>query len=199
VARDSVLGIVVYARRGDRDAFDQEEITLGDQLAARAATAIENAQLYLREHRTLVARQEALREANAAQERLALVNAASTRIGSTLDLAQTAQELAEVAVPRLADTVVVEVLESLIRGEREARTDNSAVLRRLAFLSDPASAMDPIASVGAVDRFLPTSPYAWCLANRRPVLVPRMDERGMAWFADDPRRRPSARPPSTAT
>ena len=192
VARDSVLGLVVYARRADRDAFDWEDNALGDQLAARAATAIENAQLYLREHRTLVARQQALREAHAAQERLALLNEASTRIGSTLDLTQTALELAEVATPRLADTVVVEVLESLVRGEEvTGAADRSAVLRRLAFHSDPASAMDPVAPVGDVHRFQPTSPYAWSLANRRPVLVPRMDESGMKWFTDDPVRQAS--------
>ncbi|QMU68825.1 SpoIIE family protein phosphatase [Streptacidiphilus sp. P02-A3a] len=192
VARESVLGLVVYARRADRDAFDWEDNALGDELTARAATAIENAQLYLREHRTLVTRQQALHEANAAQERLALVNDASTRIGSTLDLAQTALELAEVATPRLADTVVVEVLESLIRGaEASPVADRSAVLRRLAFHSDPASGMTPVAPVGDVHRFQPTSPYAWSLANRRPVLVPRMEDGGTKWYADDPLRRAS--------
>jgi len=191
VARGAVLGMVVYSRRDDRDAFDGDDITLGDELAARAAAAIENAQLYLREHKTLVARQQALREANAAQERLALVNEASTRIGSTLDLSQTALELAEVATPQFADTVVVEVLEELIRGEEVAGTDRLAVLRRLAFHSDPASGMEPVAPVGDVHRFRPTTPYAWCLANRRPVLIPRMDEKGLRWFVDDPLRRAS--------
>jgi len=191
VARGSVLGMVVYSRRDERDAFDGEDITLGDELAARAAAAIENAQLYLREHRTLVARQQALREANAAQERLALVNEASTRIGSTLDLSQTALELAEVATPQLADTVVVEVLDALIRGEEPSEADRSAVLRRLAFHTDPASGMRPVFQVGEVHRFQPTSPYAWCLANRRPVLVPRMDDKGMKWFVDEPLRQAS--------
>jgi PAS domain S-box-containing protein len=196
VARGAVLGMVVYSRRDERDAFDGEDITLGDELAARAAAAIENAQLYLREHKTLVARQQALREANAAQERLALVNEASTRIGSTLDLSQTALELAEVATPQLADTVVVEVLESLVRGEEPGdepgRTDRSAVLRRLAFHNDPASGMEPLYPVGDVLHFPPTTPYAWCLANRRPVLIPRLDDdKGMKWFVDDPQRQAS--------
>ncbi|MER8103944.1 SpoIIE family protein phosphatase [Kitasatospora sp. NPDC094016] len=195
VARGTTLGMVVYSRRGDRESFAEADITLGDELASRAAVAIDNARLYLRQHQTVLARQQALREAKAAQERLALVNVASTRIGTTLDLAQTAQELAEVATPRLADSVVVEVLEDLVRGEREARApaDGSALLRRMAFHSVPGSTLRPVARLGGVHRFVPGTPYAWSLAHRRPVLVPRMDAEGMAWFADDPVRAAAVR------
>ncbi|MER7752318.1 SpoIIE family protein phosphatase [Kitasatospora sp. NPDC097643] len=195
VARGTTLGMIVYSRRGERESFAEADITLGDELASRAAVAIDNARLYLRQHQTVLARQQALREAKAAQERLALVNVASTRIGTTLDLAQTAQELAEVATPRLADTVVVEVLEDLVRGEREARApaDGSALLRRMAFHSVHGSTMAPIARLGGVHRFQPGSPYAWSLAHRKPVLVPRMDEEGLAWFADDPVRTAAVR------
>ncbi|WP_195910979.1 SpoIIE family protein phosphatase [Streptomyces kaniharaensis] len=195
VARGTTLGMIVYSRRGARESFAEADITLGDELASRAAVAIDNARLYLRQHQTVLARQQALREAKAAQERLALVNVASTRIGTTLDLAQTAQELAEVATPRLADTVVVEVLEDLVHGEREARPqpDSSAVLRRMAFHSVHGSTLKPIDRLGGVHRFVPGSPYAWSLANRKPVLVPRMDEAGMAWFADDPVRSAAVR------
>ncbi|KJY32315.1 hypothetical protein VR45_22900, partial [Streptomyces sp. NRRL S-495] len=144
----------------------------------------------LRQHQIVLARQQALREAKAAQERLALVNVASARIGTTLDLAQTAEELAAVATPRLADTVVVEVLDDLVRGEREARPsgDGSALLRRMAFHSADRSTLRPIDRSGGVHRFPASSPYAWALRHRRPVLVPRMDEAGMAWFRDDPVR-----------
>ncbi|MEU1422953.1 SpoIIE family protein phosphatase [Kitasatospora sp. NPDC005751] len=195
VARGTTLGMVVYSRRGEREAFAEADITLGDELASRAAVAIDNARLYLRQHQTVLARQQALREAKAAQERLALVNVASARIGTTLDLAQTAKELAEVATPRLADTVVVEVLDDLVRGEREVRApaDGSAVLRRMAFHSAHGSTLEPIDRTGGVQRFAPGSPYAWSLAHRKPVLVPRMDEEGMAWFADDPVRTAAAR------
>jgi PAS domain S-box-containing protein len=193
VARGTVLGMVVYSRRGDREAFEQEDITLGDELSSRAAVAIDNARLYLREHGTVVARQQALREANAARERLALVNEASTRIGTTLDLAHTAQELAEVAASGLADAVVVEVLDTLVSGEHGPEeapgpADRSALLRRLAFHTVDDSRMSPVAPVGDVHRFHPSTPYAWCLTHRRPVLVPQMDAQGLGWFADDPVR-----------
>ncbi|MFB6890944.1 SpoIIE family protein phosphatase [Kitasatospora sp. NPDC056327] len=190
VARGTTLGMIVYSRRGERESFAEADITLGDELASRAAVALDNARLYLRQHRTVLARQQALREARAAQERLALVNAASTRIGTTLDLTRTAQELAEVAAPRLADTVVVEVLDDLVRGEREARrsADGSALLRRMAFHSAHRSTLRPIDRTGGVHRFAASSPYAWALTHRKPVLVPRMDAAGMAWFRDDPVR-----------
>ncbi|WP_370149975.1 SpoIIE family protein phosphatase [Streptacidiphilus sp. EB129] len=189
VARGSVLGMVVYSRRGDREAFEQEDINVGDELASRAAVAIDNARLYLREHATVVARQQALQEANAARARLAMVNEASARIGTTLDLTQTARELAEVATPALADAVVVEVVDALVRGEdTPTPADRSALLRRLAFHAVDNSRMVPIAPVGDVHRFHPTTPYAWCLMHRRPLLVPDLDAKALSWFADDPAR-----------
>ncbi|RKE17156.1 SpoIIE family protein phosphatase [Streptomyces sp. TLI_171] len=139
----------------------------------------------------ITSRFEAETAAAAAQDRLALLNEASTRIGTTLDLATTARELAETATPRLADTVVVEVLDDLVRGEAPSlpdRVDRSAVLRRLAFHTVPGSGMTPIAAEGTVQRFHPSTPYAWALSHGRPVLLPRTDEPSMSWFADDPVR-----------
>jgi PAS domain S-box-containing protein len=193
VARGTVLGMVVYLRRLDRKAFEDEDVTLGDELASRAAVAIDNARLYLREHQTLLARQLALQEANGARKRLALVNEASARIGTTLDLQRTAQELAEVASAGLADSVVVEILEDIVQddhGTIEPRgpADRSALLRRLGFHNAPGTGASPIAPLGSVHRFHPATPYAWCLAHRRPVLVPKLDERAMRWFDDDPVR-----------
>lgn len=48
-----------------------------------------------------------------ARKRLQLIAEAGTRIGSTLDVTRTAQELANVAVPALADFVSVDLLASL--------------------------------------------------------------------------------------
>ncbi len=194
VVRGAVLGMVVYSRRGGMEAFGEDDVTLGDELTSRAAVAVDNALLYRREHETGESRQQALRQANAARERLALINAASARIGTTLDLTQTARELAEVATPTLADTVVVEVVDALLRGEEvPGPPDRSALLRRLAFHTTDGAGMVPVAPVGDVHRFHPTTPYAWSLAHRRPVLVPRMDEEGLSWFAEDPIRNAASR------
>ncbi|MCG7208202.1 SpoIIE family protein phosphatase [Streptomyces arenae] len=52
-----------------------------------------------------------------ARRHLAVLNDASMRIGSTLDVVRTADELAEVAVGQFADYVTVDLLESVALGE----------------------------------------------------------------------------------
>ncbi|MEU0388633.1 SpoIIE family protein phosphatase [Streptomyces chartreusis] len=52
-----------------------------------------------------------------ARRRLAVLNDASLRIGSTLDVTRTAEELAEVAVSGFADFVTVDLLESVALGD----------------------------------------------------------------------------------
>ena len=196
VARGTVLGMVVYSRGHERADIGPEDGTLGDELASRAAAAIDNARLYLHQEQLAQAREQALTEARAAQERLALVNTASARIGTTLDLTQTARELAETASPRLADTVVVEVLDTLVRGAESSlphRADRSAVLRRMAFHTVPGSGMNPVAPVGSVHRFHPSTPYAWVLAHRRPLLLPELDAAALRWFDHDPERAAAVR------
>ena len=57
---------------------------------------------------------------------------ASVRIGTTLELERTAQELAEVAVPDLADVVIVDVLETVAAGAAPGvGLVGGATLRRL--------------------------------------------------------------------
>ncbi|WP_326607647.1 SpoIIE family protein phosphatase [Streptomyces sp. NBC_01799] len=52
-----------------------------------------------------------------ARERLAILGEASRRIGTTLDVMQTGQELADLAVPFLADYATVDLTESVPLGE----------------------------------------------------------------------------------
>lgn len=71
-------------------------------------------------------------EAEAGRRRLAMLSEASMRVGSSLDLERTAQELADLAVPRLADAVTVDVLDVLARGEDPGMgLTGGAALRRL--------------------------------------------------------------------
>ena len=65
----------------------------------------------------LVGEPEVGKYALAARRRLELLSEASTRIGTTLDVRRTAQELAEMAVPRLADFVTIDLPEAVLRGE----------------------------------------------------------------------------------
>ncbi|HYZ52534.1 MAG TPA: SpoIIE family protein phosphatase [Streptosporangiaceae bacterium] len=54
------------------------------------------------------------------QRRLALADEASARIGTTLDITRTAEELLEVAIPRLADVGAVDLLATVIDGDQHA-------------------------------------------------------------------------------
>ena len=56
-------------------------------------------------------------EQHAAQQRLLLLNKAGTRIGTTLDISHTAQQLADVAVPQLADFASIDLLTFLEHGD----------------------------------------------------------------------------------
>ncbi|MFF4255565.1 SpoIIE family protein phosphatase [Streptomyces sp. NPDC001663] len=70
------------------------------------------------------------------QWRLSMVNAASIRIGTTLDIARTTQELADLAIEDFADLVTVDLLDSALDGHDTLLDDTPAqgplVLRRIA-------------------------------------------------------------------
>ncbi|HEV2244520.1 MAG TPA: SpoIIE family protein phosphatase [Streptosporangiaceae bacterium] len=65
--------------------------------------------------------------------RLALADEASARIGTTLDITRTAEELLEVAIPRLADAGAVDLLATVIDGDQHAphAHDQKMRLRRV--------------------------------------------------------------------
>lgn len=75
--------------------------------------------------------QRAQAEAERARRRFALLAEAGTRIGTTLDLRQTAEEIVEVLVPQLADSADVQLLEAVLEPD-EAAASTRGVLRRLA-------------------------------------------------------------------
>ncbi|WP_411977842.1 SpoIIE family protein phosphatase [Streptomyces phaeochromogenes] len=67
-----------------------------------------------------------------ARRRLSLVNEATIRIGSTLDVSRTAQELADVGTDRFADFVTVDLLDSALQGEESEQEPTPLVFRRVA-------------------------------------------------------------------
>ncbi|MFJ6509968.1 SpoIIE family protein phosphatase [Streptomyces sp. NPDC091406] len=92
------------------------------------------------------------------QERLTLLVEAGRRIGTVLDVATTAEEIAEVAVPDFAATVRVDVTRAAVTGETAAvgsRADMS--LLRVAERSEPgATTPDPaLPDPGVSDPALP--------------------------------------------
>ncbi|WP_329317573.1 SpoIIE family protein phosphatase [Streptomyces sp. NBC_01262] len=134
---------------------------------------------------------ERVRQTNEVAEargRLAVIAEAGTRIGTTLDLTQTARELADVVVPRLADMAAVDVLDSVINGRSSSDSvmaaDGSAQFRALAVAAgndaDGISAADPI---GELASYGPTRLITKSVREGQSVLVRQVDSRTMRRIA----------------
>jgi serine phosphatase RsbU (regulator of sigma subunit)/anti-sigma regulatory factor (Ser/Thr protein kinase) len=128
-----------------------------------------------------------------ARERLAILSQASTRIGSTLDVMRTGQELADLAVPLLADYAVVDLAESVQFGEEPSTwigTTNGRppVMRRAGLASiRPGVPESPWARKETVT-VPPASPYAAVLRTGTSHLEPVLDTSATPWIDHDPVR-----------
>ncbi|RPF29542.1 serine phosphatase RsbU (regulator of sigma subunit) [Streptomyces sp. Ag109_G2-6] len=131
----------------------------------------------------LVGEPEVGKYAVAARRRLELLAEASSLIGTTLDVARTALELAETAVPRLADYVTVDLPESVLHGEESA--DPGAELHRTVVhgIRDDC----PFYPAGQHVRLLPGTPHMRCLTGGHPVLEPELGS-AAGWIAQNPER-----------
>ncbi|MFI9004399.1 SpoIIE family protein phosphatase [Streptomyces sp. NPDC053541] len=120
--------------------------------------------------------------AEVARGRLRLLYDAGTRIGTTLDVVRTAEELSEVAVPRFADFVTVELLDPVVRGEEPSGAYTE--MRRTALTG--VRAETPLQPVGDLIRFVvPTTPMASALQEGRAVIQPDLAA-AQGWRAQDP-------------
>ncbi|WP_228022885.1 SpoIIE family protein phosphatase, partial [Streptomyces acidicola] len=121
--------------------------------------------------------------AEGARERLRLLYEAGMRIGTTLDVVRTAEELAEVGTLRFADMVTVELAEPVVRGGEP--TEGGTEMRRTA--ARGVRQDSPLHSAGEVIRFAPTSPMASSMAGGRAVLEADLSAAD-GWRAQDPER-----------
>ncbi|MFJ5774178.1 SpoIIE family protein phosphatase [Streptomyces sp. NPDC093094] len=120
--------------------------------------------------------------ADLARERLALLYDAGVRIGGSLDVTRTAEELAELAVPRLADYVTVDLFDAVIGGEPP---ESGTELRRTASRGIRKDA--PLYPVGRRTRFVPSSPQGRALATGEAALEPRLGT-AHGWHEQDVER-----------
>ncbi|MEU2422152.1 SpoIIE family protein phosphatase [Streptomyces sp. NPDC007851] len=99
-----------------------------------------------------------------AQERLSLLVRAGKRIGASLDVRRTAAELADVAVPQLADEVLVDLPPAVIEG-RQPPTGSAPghSLLRMHGRTPEEFRTSPVS-------YPATSPQAQSLATSRPVV-----------------------------
>lgn len=123
-----------------------------------------------------------------ARERLAVLSEVSVRVGTTLDVATTAQEMADLMVGTLADFVTVDVLDALFRGVEPKPSAEGVELRRAAHQSVLPGSPESLVSPGDVDHFPVASPPARSLASGKASLHNVPDPAITAWQADDPAR-----------
>lgn len=121
--------------------------------------------------------------AQVARGRLKLLYEAGVRIGTTLDVERTAEELTEVAVPRFADIVTVDLLEAVRQGDEPA-AQSGWTMRRTAAEGGPEEGVYP---VGELIHFVPTTPQSRALENGRAALVADLT-RTDAWSDQDRER-----------
>lgn len=121
--------------------------------------------------------------ADVARGRLQLLYDASTRIGTTLDMRRTAEELTEVAVPRFADFATVELVESVLQGGEP--TGASTEMRRIAAAGIREDA--PLHPTGTLVSYVPGNPVAIGMVTGRPVLVEHL-ALAEGWRAQEPER-----------
>ncbi|MFB7222514.1 SpoIIE family protein phosphatase [Streptomyces sp. NPDC056227] len=119
--------------------------------------------------------------------RLLLLHTAGVRIGTTLDVTRTAEELAEVVVPRFADFASVDLAEPVLRGEEPSVPLGTVLnMRRTAAAGVRADHL-PFYPIGRVVGFVPTSPAALGLIHGHTMLVPDLSAEA-SWQGGDPER-----------
>ncbi|MEU0408476.1 SpoIIE family protein phosphatase [Streptomyces griseorubiginosus] len=123
-------------------------------------------------------------ERHRARQRLALLDRAGEHIGRGLDIRQTAQELADVAVPALADYITVDLLESVLRGAEPATTH--VPLLRAGQQSVNEGVPEAVVEVGEVAAYRPGSPPLRCLASGTSWREERLDPLAAEWATDIP-------------
>ncbi|MET9405003.1 SpoIIE family protein phosphatase [Streptomyces sp. NPDC002935] len=128
-------------------------------------------------------------ELHRARERLALLNDVSSHVGSTLDVTRTAQEMADIAVGRLADFISIDLLDSLLRGlEPRPSDDGSIGLCRVAQQSVLPGVPESVIQPGDIDYYPESSPPARCLLTGRSSLHRTLDAAVGSWQTADPER-----------
>ncbi len=154
---------IVSAKSGRR--YEQEDLALAEELARRAALAIENASLY-------EAEQSARAAAESAQQRLWFLAEANAVLSSSLDLETTLSRVAGLAVPWLADCCSVHMFPADEVEPRSAVTHvdpaKEALVRELHTRYPPRPGE--------------RHPIIEMMNAQTPVLVERIEDRNLADF-----------------
>jgi len=97
VARDRVLGVLTLVTAESGRVYGEDDLAFAEELARRAATAVENAGLF--------------RSALENEEQQRFLAEAGSALASSLDFTGTLQRVAHLAVPVFADWCIVDIVE----------------------------------------------------------------------------------------
>ncbi|MGW0769191.1 SpoIIE family protein phosphatase [Streptomyces sp. NPDC002676] len=125
-------------------------------------------------------------QASQTRRRLALIADGSARIGTTLEVDETARELAEVTVPEFADLAAVDVLDSVLDEHRPASDRGPALFRALAVKAAyPTEAVKAADSPGRIAAYEADRLATRCVRTGRPILIPHADGNDLSCIARD--------------
>lgn len=116
-------------------------------------------------------------------ERLKLLYDAGLGVGTTLDVIETADELARIAVPRFADFVTVDLADTVLHGEEPSATAKG--MRRVAVCGIRDD--QPLYEKGRLIDFLPSTPQARGYGSGSSELVTDLST-ATGWHLQDPER-----------
>ncbi|MEV8045299.1 SpoIIE family protein phosphatase [Streptomyces griseoluteus] len=133
----------------------------------------------------VTARHLAAAEIAAAHRHLATLSEASADIGSTLDLRQTAGELAAAVVPRFADLATVDLLESVATGRRTAPGDQARFVAVAVAPADPDDDMGGAALWEDLDTEEPAPLMRRSVREGTPAMIPRVDSAALRRISGD--------------
>ncbi|MEU2489935.1 SpoIIE family protein phosphatase [Streptomyces sp. NPDC007883] len=118
--------------------------------------------------------EDARSQARRAEGRFALLADAGARIGTTLDLRRTAEEVVQMLVPELADSADVQLLEEVL-GPDEAAESSKGMVRRMAAVFPEADAPTSTLVAGTTYQVPLGSVYERVIAEGRPMDLFRSD------------------------
>jgi serine phosphatase RsbU (regulator of sigma subunit)/PAS domain-containing protein len=126
------------------------------------------------------------RQEHLARQRMLLLSEASARIGTTADSGRTAQELAGIAVPRLADFAAVDLLDAPRHGGEPSPAAPAGPLSMTRAAVRSVLEDRPAPAAGGKTLYPALSPVARCLAQGHGALYDATDPGLVRWARQDP-------------
>ncbi|MFV0132892.1 SpoIIE family protein phosphatase [Streptomyces sp. HMX87] len=132
-------------------------------------------------------RHRATTEADRARRRLDLIADASARVGTTLEVEHTAQELVDAAVPDLADVAAVDVLDDVLAFRRTTPTHEPGpeLFRALAVAAAYPTHATTALTVGDLAAYSADRLITRCVHTGRPIVIAHAGGNDLQHIAHD--------------